>query len=148
MFRFALPLIMAVSSTILFACPDHKKEYDGKLKADIVKAQGVTDDGSPMHYPKTKKPMVKTLKITIPSGGETGWHYHPYPGYGYTISGTMEVTLKDGQKNRYEAEEAIYEVVNTAHNGRCISKTPCDLIVTFTGVENEPITVMLPQKKQ
>ncbi|WP_083232498.1 cupin domain-containing protein [Endozoicomonas atrinae] len=147
MFRFALPLIMAISTTTLVACPDHEKEYGGKLQVNTIKAQVVTDDSSPMRYPKTKKPMVKTLRISIPSGGETGWHYHPYPGYGFTITGTMEVTLKDGQKNHYETGEAIYEVVNTAHNGRCISKTPCDLIVTFTGVENEPVTVMLPEKK-
>ena len=147
MLRYALPLILAISSPILFACPDHEKEYGGKLQVNTIKAQVVTDDGSPMHYPKTKKPLVKMLRIATPSGIETGWHYHPYPGYGFVITGTMEVTMKDGQKNRYEAGEAIYEVVNTAHNGRCISKTPCDIIVTFTGVENEPVTVMLPEKK-
>ncbi len=147
MLRYALPLVLAISCPVLFACPDHEKEYDGKLQVTTLKAQGVTDDGNLMRYPKTKKPLVKMLRISTPAGTETGWHYPPYPGYGFVIAGTMEVTMKDGQKKRYEAGEAIYEVVNTAHNGRCISKTPCDLIVTFTGVENEPVTVMLPEKK-
>ncbi|MFK0571835.1 cupin domain-containing protein [Endozoicomonas sp.] len=145
MLRCVFPLVMAVGCAALYACPDEEKLYDGKLQVKTIKVQSVTDDNSPIKYPDTDKPLVTTLRIHTLPGAGTGWHYHPHPGYAYVISGTMEVTMESGRKNHYETDQAIYELVNTPHNGRCVSETPCDLIVTFIGAENEPVTVMLPQ---
>ncbi|GAA4647843.1 hypothetical protein GCM10023116_01050 [Kistimonas scapharcae] len=142
-----LPLLMVLGSSVVYAASDDKP-YGGRLQVETVKDQSVTDDGKTIQYPLTEHPQVKTLRIQIPSGKETGWHYHSFPGYGYVLAGTMEVILENGRKNRYETGEAIYEIVKIPHNGRCISTIPCDLIVTFTSAEDVPVTVMVPPMEE
>ena len=150
MLKLTLTTLLAISCTFANAA-NHKqkheeKEYGGKLEVQTLKAESVTDDSQPIHYPKTDNPEVKTIKVMIPSKAETGWHYHPYPGYGLLMAGTIEVTQKNKQTTRYKTGDVIYEMVKTPHNGRCISKTDCEVIMTFTGVANEPVSVMLPEQ--
>ncbi len=147
MFNPPLSLYMIIVGSVAYAASD-EKPYGGRLHVETVKAQSVTDDGKPIQYPLTEHPQVKTLRIKTPPGGETGWHYHPLPGYGFVLAGTMEVTLENGRKNRYETGEAIYEIVKIPHNGRCVSTTPCDIIVTFTSAEGVPVTVMVPPMEE
>ena len=147
MLKVLLSFFTALICTNSFANAK-EKPYGGRLHVETVKSQGVSDEGKPIHYPLTDHPLVKTLRIKTPPGGETGWHYHPLPGYGYVLSGTMEVTMENGKKNRYETGEAIYEIVKTPHNGRCVSTSPCDIIVTFTSAEGVPVTVMIPSMEK
>ena len=152
MLKRTLPALLGISYAFAVVANNHEQkhennEYGGKLAVQTLKAQSVTDNNQPIRYPKTNKPEVKTIQVIIPSGAETGWHYHPYPGYGIVMAGTVEVSTQNQHTNRYQTGDIIYEMVNTPHNGRCTSKTDCTIIATFTGVANEPVAVMLNEHK-
>jgi quercetin dioxygenase-like cupin family protein len=73
------------------------------------------------------------LEVVIAPGSETGWHRHPVHGYGYVISGTLEVSTEGREKRRFSAGQAFAEVVHLRHNGRAVGKEPVRLVVMFTG---------------
>ena len=56
-------------------------------EADIV--------GQPLAYPEGK-PKIMAAIVTIPPGGETGWHVHEVPLFVYIMEG--EVTVDYGAK--------------------------------------------------
>ena len=80
------------------------------------------------------------LLIEIAPGGETGWHLHPVPSFGMVLEGELEVSLKDGQRKRLKAGDALAEVVNTAHNGRNIGNAPVKLVVFYAGSKGQPLS--------
>ena len=81
------------------------------------------------------------MVIEIAPGASTGWHAHPVPSFAMVLEGTLEVTLKDGRTKRIGASEALFEVVDTLHNGRNVGKGPVKLVVFYAGAVGVPLTV-------
>lgn len=104
----------------------------------ILKTQ-TSWDGQPLQYP-TGEAEVTGMLIEIAPGGETGWHLHPVPSFGMVLEGELEVSLKDGQRKRLKAGDALAEVVNTAHNGRNIGNAPVKLVVFYAGSKGQPLS--------
>lgn len=100
-----------------------------------------TAAGQPIVYPKTDHPEVTALLVTIPSGAETGWHRHPFPCYGYILSGELNVELEGGKINHFKAGDALVEAVNLLHNGRNTGAEPVKLVMFVTGEKGQPFTV-------
>ncbi|WP_255988093.1 cupin domain-containing protein [Chitinolyticbacter albus] len=97
-------------------------------------------NGTPLVYPAGVA-EISGLLITIAPGGETGWHSHPVPSFGYVLEGELEVSLKNGRKNRIKAGEALAEVVDTLHNGRNVGTGPVKLVVFYAGSQGTVLTV-------
>lgn len=101
-------------------------------------------NGAPIKYPQGQA-EVTALMVEIAPGGETNWHEHPVPSFGFLIEGTLEVSLRDGKKKRMKPGEALAEVIATAHNGRNVGKTPLKLIVFYAGaVDKQPLSAPSP----
>ena len=101
-------------------------------------------NGAPLKYPEGQA-EVTSLLVEIAPGGETNWHEHPVPSFGFLLEGTLEVSLADGKKQVLKTGEALAEVIATAHNGRNIGKTPLKLIVFYAGaVDKQPLSVQRP----
>jgi quercetin dioxygenase-like cupin family protein len=100
-------------------------------------------DGQPLVYPAGQA-EVTGLIVELAPGGETGWHQHPVPSFAYILSGTLEVTQKNGQVKRLEAGEALAEVVNVWHNGRAVGNQPVKLVVFYAGAVGQGLTVKAP----
>ncbi|BCB28494.1 hypothetical protein SKTS_33800 [Sulfurimicrobium lacus] len=96
-------------------------------------------NGKSLAYPAGDA-EITGLMIEIAPGGETGWHLHPVPSFGVILEGTLEVALKDGQTRRFQAGEAIAEVVDTLHNGRNIGTTPVRIVVFYAGAGGKALT--------
>lgn len=94
----------------------------------------------PIQYP-TGTAEITGLLVEIAPGGETGWHQHPVPSFGYILEGELDVHLKDGKINHLKAGGAIVEVVNTLHNGKNVGKSPVKLVVFYSGSEGQALTV-------
>jgi quercetin dioxygenase-like cupin family protein len=101
-------------------------------------------NGAPIRYPEGQA-EISALLVEIAPGGETNWHEHPVPSFGFLIEGTLEVSLTDGSKKLMQPGEALAEVIATAHNGRNVGKTPLKLIVFYAGaVDKQPLSVPRP----
>jgi quercetin dioxygenase-like cupin family protein len=101
-------------------------------------------NGQPLAYLQTDKPEVSALIVTIPPGGETGWHKHPVPVYAYVLEGELTVRMKDGSKYGYKQGDAVLEVMNTLHNGFNSGRKNVSLVVFYTGAVGVPNVVKEP----
>jgi len=136
LFAFALAIALnfaPCSATHAF------NEGQGSLKITPLLKTTTTWEGAPIRYPEGK-PQITGLMVEIPPGGETGWHSHPVPSFGYILEGTLDVTLKDGRVMRMNAGEAIAEVIDTIHNGRVVGTQAVKLIVFYAGVVDGALT--------
>lgn len=96
-------------------------------------------NGAPLTYPQGQAEITGML-IEIATGAETGWHGHPVPSFAVVLEGTLEVTLRDGQRKRVGPGEALVEVVDTLHNGRNVGAQTVKLIVFYAGVTGKALT--------
>ena len=104
-------------------------------------------NGAPIKYPEGQA-EVTSLMVEIAPGGETHWHEHPVPSFGYLLEGSLEVSLVDGKKKLLKPGEALAEVIATAHNGRNVGTTPVKLIVFYAGaVDKQPLSVPRPEAR-
>jgi len=99
-------------------------------------------DGTPIVYPRGQAEITGVI-VELAVGGETGWHEHPVPSFAVVLEGTLEVTLRDGRRNRLGPGAALAEVVDTAHNGRNVGDRPVKLVVFYAGEAGKGLTRML-----
>jgi quercetin dioxygenase-like cupin family protein len=97
-------------------------------------------DGKPIEYPSGKA-EVTGMVVEIAPGGETGWHSHPIPSFGFVLEGELEVQLRSGAVKRVKPGEALAEVVNTFHNGRNVGSVPLRLVVFYVGSAGQKLSV-------
>ncbi len=121
------------------AVPALALEPNAQLKATALLKATTSWDGKPLAWPAGQA-EVTALLIEIAPGGETGWHRHPLPSFGYVLEGTLEVSLTDGRRKRLNAGEALAEVVDTAHNGRNVGTQPLKLLVFYAGNAGATLT--------
>ena len=114
--------------------------YEG-VKVTPLKKTTTTTNGQKVSYPKTDSPEVTAVLVEIPVGGETGWHLHPVPVYAYVLSGALTVEMEKGDRFSFKEGDALVEVVNEAHNVRNTGKVPVKLVVFYTGVAGNQVTV-------
>lgn len=100
-------------------------------------------NGQPLAYP-TGPAEITAFQVEVAPGGETGWHQHPVPSFGFMLEGTLEVTLKDSQVKRLNPGDALAEVVNTTHNGRNVGTVPVRIVVFYAGTTGQSLTIKAP----
>ena len=100
-------------------------------------------NGQPLTYPAGPA-QITALQVEIAPGGETGWHQHSVPSFGFMQEGTLEVTLQDGQVKRLNPGDAVAEVVNTTHNGRNTGTVPVKIVVFYAGTPGQALTQKAP----
>jgi quercetin dioxygenase-like cupin family protein len=136
--RFLLALL--IFSSVLRA-GEPGGSYLPAIKATPLLRTTTTSAGQPIVYPKTEQPEVTALLVEIPPGAETGWHRHPFPCYGYILSGELDVELEGGKSYHLKAGEALAEAVNLLHNGKNSGSEPVKLVMFVTGEKGQPFTV-------
>ena len=129
----ALCLLMALG----YGRTAHADEYL-KARVTTLKAATTAANGQKLAYLKTDNPEVTAAIVEIPPGGETGWHLHPVPVYAYMLSGSITVEMEDGKKYDFREGDAIFEVMNTPHNGTNRGDRPARLVVFYTGAAGKP----------
>lgn len=140
-------LLLAGTSWPVCAAPDEAEGYKAVIKATPLLRASTTAAGQPISYPTTDHPEVVAVRVEIPPGAETGWHTHPYPCYGYVLSGDLSVELEGGKVNHLKAGDAVIEVVNMLHNGKNTGTDPVTIVMFVTGEKGEPFTVPASSSK-
>ncbi|NTV60681.1 MAG: cupin domain-containing protein [Chlorobiaceae bacterium] len=129
----------------------HAEQYSNvEVRKILVSTK--TSDGRPIQYLKTSSPEVTALEVTFPPGGSTGWHQHPVPVYAYVLDGSLTVNMENGQSFVFNRGDAIFEVMNTLHNGTNLGSVPVRLVVFYTGAVGVPNVIRqeqtLPQPRK
>ncbi|MGW8393571.1 cupin domain-containing protein [Pseudoduganella sp. HUAS MS19] len=125
---------------IFTAQPAYALEQSTSIKVTRLMQSPSSWNGAALAYPGGQA-EITALMVEIAPGGETGWHLHPVPSFGYLLEGELEVSLKDGLIKRVLAGQALAEVVNTLHNGRNVSRGPARLLVFYAGAVGSTLTV-------
>lgn len=87
--------------------------------------------------------------ITLPPGAAAPVHAHPGIGVGYVLEGSYESQYEGETLQRFEAGDAIYDLVHTPHLiARNASDTvPLRFLMTFVVAKGDPTIVSLPLPK-
>jgi quercetin dioxygenase-like cupin family protein len=101
-------------------------------------------DGKPIVYPKGQS-EVTTLIVEIAPEGETGWHEHPVPSFGYIMEGELELKLATGQVKILHSGDVLPESVGVLHNGRNIGEEPVKILVFYMGEVGSKLSVAHPE---
>jgi quercetin dioxygenase-like cupin family protein len=89
----------------------------------------VTSSGQPIVLPKKDAQVVVSI-YDIEQGAALPVHKHPYPRYGYVLSGDLRVTnMETGRSDSYGPGDFIVESVEQWHMGANIGDTPLKLLV-------------------
>ena len=87
-----------------------------KIVATTLLKTTTTAGGQKIVFP-TGNTEVTAFIVDLPAGIDTGWHEHPYPRYGYVMSGAVTVENDAGQRQTYGAGEFVVEQVGVFHHG-------------------------------
>lgn len=103
--------------------------------------QGSTDVlGVPLAYP-AGTPNVTSTIVTVPPGGETGWHEHEVPLFAYILEGELTVDYGTEGKKVYRTGEAVLEAVGWPHNGTNTGTVPMKLVAVYMGGDTATNTI-------
>jgi quercetin dioxygenase-like cupin family protein len=107
-----------------------------------VLSTSVTASGKPIALPqKDVQVIVSTFEIA--PGVALPEHKHPYPRYGYVLSGTLRVTdTETGKSNVYKPGDFIVETIGEWHQGANIGADPLKLLVIDQVEKDQKNTIM------
>ena len=97
-------------------------------------AGGETVIGQAIAYPDGTAKVTAVI-VTIPPGGETGWHMHPVPLYVHVLDGAVTVDYGDKGVKTFAAGESILEAMDWPHNGRNDGDRPVRILAVYIGAE-------------
>jgi len=100
-----------------------------------ILSSGETAVGEPIAYPTGAPARVTAVIVTVPPGGETGWHTHPVPVFGYVLEGELVVDYGPRGQRTFRAGEGLLDAMATRHNGRNPGTAPLRILAVYLGAE-------------
>jgi quercetin dioxygenase-like cupin family protein len=102
----------------------------------------VTSSGQPIVLPQKGAQIVVSIYDMVP-GATLPVHNHPYPRYGYVLSGNLRVTnTETGHVGTYRPGDFILEAVRQWHVGAIIGAEPLKLLVIDIVEKGQTNTVL------
>ena len=99
--------------------------------------------GQPIAYPPGV-PVITSAIVTIPPGGQTGWHEHSIPLYAYILEGELTVDYGTEGTRLYRAGEGVMEAIDWSHNGTSTGTVPVRILAVYIGAESMPNAEPVP----
>jgi quercetin dioxygenase-like cupin family protein len=125
--------ILSILFLALFAVPASALEdpkYQNLLTPLLQ--SGVDTLGQAVVYPGGT-PKVTAAIVTIPPGGETGWHLHEVPLFVYVLEGAVTVDYGSKGTKVYNTGASLLEAMNWNHNGMNKGTVPVKLLAVYMG---------------
>jgi len=115
-------------------------EGGGSRTTVLLKATSSWNDLKYAAYP-AGQPELTTVRMTIPVNSKLNWHKHLMPNTAYIVSGELTIEERGtGRKATYHAGQSLAESVDNVHRGST-GKEPVVVIVTYAGVQGQPLSV-------
>ena len=99
--------------------------------------------GTPLAYPAGPANVTAAI-VTIPPGGETGWHEHEVPLFAHVLEGELTVDYGTKGTRTYKAGDSVLEAVGWAHNGTNTGTDPMKLVAVYMGSDGAANTIKVP----
>ena len=135
MFSRPLSLAAALAFVLMPAWADDAASLKPTVTTVIDTTQTII--GQPITYPAGNAEVTASI-ITIPPGGETGWHLHAMPLFGYILEGALTVDYGDKGTHTYSTGEGLLEAINWPHNGMNRGTVPVRLLAVYAGANGVP----------
>ncbi len=95
-------ILVAATLVALVSLPvAAESTYSGSAKTRTVLDTTTNVAGQTLEWPHGAPAKATIMEIDIPPGGDTGWHKHPVPLFGYVISGILTIHFADGSKKSF-----------------------------------------------
>jgi quercetin dioxygenase-like cupin family protein len=134
MIRIALLALLA----LLPAAPAPAEEAIAyKTLVTPLLATSQTVIGQPFAYPAGQAKVTAVI-VTIPPGGETGWHEHAVPLFGYMLDGVLTVDYGDKGTRVYKPGDSLMEAMDWPHDGANKGDVPVRILAVYLGAEGIP----------
>jgi quercetin dioxygenase-like cupin family protein len=137
--RLATP-VFAAAIACLVAVPavaqDAPAQYQNLLTPLLEGNQ--TTVGQPILAYPDGTPHFTAAIVTIPPGGDTGWHTHAVPLFIYILDGEATVDYGEGVVKVYKPGDSFMEAMNRPHNGLNKSGAPVRILAFYVGAEGVP----------
>jgi quercetin dioxygenase-like cupin family protein len=91
--------------------------------------------GQPIAFSTEPNPLVTSAIVTIPPGGETGWHEHSVPLFVYILEGAVTVDYGSHGIRTISAGSSILEAMNWPHNAHNYGSVPVRILAVYLGAE-------------
>ena len=114
--------------------------YAKAVSVKVLLKSSTTSEGRPLSFPSDTG-EVDAIDVTIPAGSSTGWHSHAHSGFGYVLSGRLQVTTADSTRRVFGPGEAFAEVVGTLHEGTALGKEDVHLLAFFLVDKGKPVSI-------
>jgi len=124
---FAAALLAAAPSLAEDATPPAYQN----LLTPLLKS-GTDVLGAPLTYP-AGTPVITSATVTIPPGGETGWHQHEVPLFAYILEGELTVDYGKHGTRTYKKGDSLMEAMNVAHFSVNNGTEPVRLLAVYMG---------------
>jgi len=132
---FAAGFLLALASVaaVIGLAPAPLRAYDATAsQTDSIFTGNQTIIGQTIAYP-AGTPMLRTIILTVPPGGQNAWHSHETPVFGYMLEG--ELTIDYGSKGVkvYRAGDALLEAVDWPHQASNRGTVPARILAVNIG---------------
>ena len=134
MLRITLLALFALLSAAS-ASAEEAISYETLVTPLLATSQTVI--GQPIAYP-TGTAKVTAVIVTVPPGGETGWHEHAVPLFGYMLDGVLTVDYGDKGTHVYKPGDSLMEAMNWPHDGANKGDVPVRILAVYLGAEGIP----------
>lgn len=131
-------LALGLTAGLAFAEDQAPQTYQNLLTPLLQDGKDVL--GTPLAYP-AGKPNVTAAIVTIPPGGQTGWHQHDVPLFAYVLEGELTVDYGEKGTKTYRAGDSVLEAVGWPHNGTNTGTVPMKLVAVYMGSDAAPNTI-------
>ena len=139
-----LPALAIAFAVAPAAAAEESAQYKNLLTPLLQ--TGVDTIDQPIVYPPGT-PKVTAAIVTIPPGGETGWHIHEVPLFVYVLDGEVTVDYGDKGTKVYKAGVSFMEAMNWSHNGMNKASEPVRIMAVYTGSDDKTNTASAPAPK-
>jgi quercetin dioxygenase-like cupin family protein len=124
-----MKLVWSVSALFALAIATPQAQERKDVTVTQLLSTTVTSSGQPIVLPQKNAQVVVSIYDVAP-GARLPTHKHPYPRYGYVLSGELRVTnVETGQNDTYKPGDFILESVGQWHMGANIGGKPLKLLV-------------------
>jgi quercetin dioxygenase-like cupin family protein len=138
----SVTLIVILAGVTLSVHEVGGKEAENNVVVTPVLSTAVTVSGQPIVLPaRDATVIVSTYEIA--AGAKLPEHKHPYPRYGYLLTGELRITNTDtGKVQTYRSGAFIVEAIDQWHYAQSVGVAPAKLLV-IDQVEHASNNIML-----
>jgi len=129
--------LLALFALLSAASASAEEAISYKTLVTPLLATSQTVIGQPIAYPAGTAKVTAVI-VTIPPGGETGWHEHAVPLFGYMLDGVLTVDYGDKGTHVYKPGDSLMEAMNWPHDGANKGDVPVRILAVYLGAEGIP----------